>query len=164
MSASRDTLLARADRAGRFLENLLLAVLLFGLVGLASVQIVLRNVFSIGLAWGDGVVRLAVLWLAMLGAVAASRDGRNISINLANRWLPERLYRPAAALVDGFTAAAAGLFAWQAARFVADSRAFGDRLLDGAPAWVFQLILPVAFGLIAYRYLVRLAARLRGGP
>lgn len=164
MPAPRDPLLARADRLGRFLENLLLVAFLFGLVGLASTQIVLRNAFSLGISWADGVVRLAVLWLALLGAVAASRDGRNISINLAGRWLPERLTGPVNAVVDLFTAAVAGAFAWYSWTFVADSRAYGDLLLDGAPAWIFQVIIPVAFALIAYRYLLRCAARVRGSP
>lgn len=164
MPAPRDPLLTRADRLGRFIENLLLVALLFGLVGLASAQIVLRNAFSLGISWADGVVRLAVLWLALLGAVAASRDGRNIAINLAGRWMPERFRRPVNALVDLFTAGVAGAFAWYSWTFVADSRAYGDLLLDGAPAWIFQLIMPVAFGLIAYRYLLRCAGQVRPGP
>lgn len=151
----------KADRIGRLVENVLLAVLLFGLIALATTQILLRNVFSEGIAWADGLVRLIVLWLALIGAVAASRDGRNISINLAPRWLPERLARPVEALVELFTAAVAALLAWHAWRFVADSREFGDLLLDGAPAWIFQLILPIAFALIAYRYLLRCAGAVR---
>lgn len=164
MPTPRDPLPARAVRLGRLVENLLLVVLLFGLIGLATTQIVLRNAFSLGISWADGVVRLAVLWLALLGAVAASRDGRNISINLAGRWMPERLKRPVNALVDLFTAGTAGVFAWYAWAFVADSREFGDLLLDGAPAWIFQTILPAAFALIAYRYVLRFVNQVRGRP
>ena len=43
----------------------------------------LRNFFSIGFAWGDGLTRLAVLWLGLLGALAASRDGRHITMGAA---------------------------------------------------------------------------------
>lgn len=163
MPAQRDPLSVRADRIGRLVENLLLVAFLFALIALASTQIVLRNVFSAGISWADGSVRLAVLWLALLGAVAASRDGRNISINLTARFMPERFSRPVNALVDLFTAAAAGAFGWYAWAFVADSREYGDLLLD-APAWIFQSIMPVAFALIAYRYLVRFVGRIRGRP
>lgn len=164
MPAPSDSLLTRADRLGRFIENLLLVIVLFGLTGLASAQILLRNVFSSGISWADGLIRIAVLWLALLGAVAASRDGRNISINLAGRWMPERFRRWVLALVDLFTAGVAGVFAWHAWTFVATSREFGDRLLDGAPAWIFQAIVPIAFALIAYRYLVRVARHVRVPP
>jgi TRAP-type C4-dicarboxylate transport system permease small subunit len=50
-------------------------------------------------------------------------------------------------------------FAYFAFAFVRDSRAFGDTLL-GIPAWWLQSIMPVAFALIAYRYLVQAVARL----
>ena len=35
-----------------------------------------------------------------------------------------------------------------------DFRLFGDVLLGGTPAWLLQAVLPVGFGLIAYRYLL----------
>ena len=54
------------------LEAALLAVLLFGLVGLSGLQIVLRNGFDDSLVWIDPLLRLAVLWLGLLGAVAAA--------------------------------------------------------------------------------------------
>ena len=162
MPAPRQPLLAWADRVGRWIENLLLVVLLLGLVGVAASQIVLRNLFSQGLSWADGLVRIAVLWLALLGAVAASREGRHISINLAERWLPPRLKRPVHAVVDLFAAAVAGTFAWYAWTFVATSREFGDTLLIGVPAWPFQAILPAAFAIVAYRYLLRCAGHVRG--
>src|SRR5690606_33547420 len=67
---------SRLERLGRLLEDALIVLLLGALVVLASAQILLRNVFSMGLAWSDGLVRMLVLWLALLGALAASRDGR----------------------------------------------------------------------------------------
>jgi TRAP-type C4-dicarboxylate transport system permease small subunit len=52
-------------------ETVLLSVLLLGCIGIAAAQIVLRNVFSYSLYWADEWIRLAVLWLAMIGAMAA---------------------------------------------------------------------------------------------
>lgn len=161
MPATRHPWLERAERVGRWLENALLALMLGGLILLASAQILLRNFFSVGLSWADGLVRLMVLWLALLGAIAASRDHRHIAINLAERYLPAPVLRPIRLLVDAFTAVVAGVLAWHSLRFVLDSRAFGDVLLNGWPAWWFQSILPVGFALIAYRYALRLGARPR---
>lgn len=149
--------LRRAERWGRFLENALLVLLLAGLVVLASGQILLRNAFSIALPWADGVVRVGVLWIALLGAVAASRDRKHISIEVAARLLPGRWQVPAAALKNVITAAICGAFAWFSFKFVADSHHYGEVLLGDWPAWWFQAILPVGFGLIAYRYAVRAA-------
>jgi TRAP-type C4-dicarboxylate transport system permease small subunit len=162
LSSPRSSLVDRAEAIGRLVENVLLAVLLTGLIGLASYQILLRNVFAAGLPWADGLVRLAVLWLAAIGAVAATRDRRHIEINLIARALPDALRRLVAAGVNGFAAGVTGFLAWQSGRFVADSRAFEDTLLGDWPAWHFQLVLPVAFALMAWRFALACVSALRG--
>lgn len=163
MRIARHPWLARAEQVGRWLENALLLMLLGALVLLASGQILLRNLLSMGLPWADGLVRLIVLWLALLGAIAASRDHRHIAINLADRYLPKQIMMPVNFVVHAFTALVAGFMAWYSASFVLDSRAFGDVLLGGWPAWWFQAILPVGFALIAYRYALRAAGQLGAG-
>ena len=154
--------LTRAERWGRWLETALLTLLLSGLIVLASSQILLRNVFSTGLEWGDGLVRLMVLWLALLGAIAASRENKQIKIDLLSHSLAEPLQRVARITTDLFTAIVTGLLAWHSWRFVQDSRLYGDVLLTDWPAWIFQSILPIGFGLICYRYVVRAVQQLRG--
>ena len=52
--------------------------------------------------------------------------------------------------------------AWHAGRFVWQSYAFEDVLLGGLPAWWFQWVIPVAFALMAWRYLVFVVADLFG--
>jgi TRAP-type C4-dicarboxylate transport system permease small subunit len=144
------------------LETSLIVAVLGGLILLGAAQIVLRNVFSIGFAWGDGLARLAVLWLALLGALAASRDGRHITMGAVTRFLPQHLQTAAGVCADSFGAAVSGALAWYAAAFVADSREFGDLLLDGVPAWWLQAVMPVAFALMACAFVARAARRLVG--
>jgi TRAP-type C4-dicarboxylate transport system permease small subunit len=67
-----------------------------------------------------------------------------------------------AIVVDAFTAAVCGVLAYYSWTFVRDSRAFGDTLLGDWPAWLFQLVLPVGFALIAYRYALGCLRRLVG--
>lgn len=128
-------------------------MLFAALLGLSGTQIVLRNVFSSGLFWADELVRLIVLWLAVVGALAATRDHRHIAIELIVRALPDLLQRMTRSFVAVFATGVAGLFAWHSYRFVMDSREFGDTVLGDWPAWYFQLILPVGFALIAWRFL-----------
>jgi TRAP-type C4-dicarboxylate transport system permease small subunit len=170
LNEPRNSWWARAAEAGRLIENFLITALLSGLIVFSSAQIVLRNFFSTGFTWGDGSVRLVVLWLALLGALAASRDGRHITLGTATRWLPERWHAGAAICADFFAAAVSGVFAWYALAFVLDSREYGDVLLNDVPAWWLQAIMPVAFGLMACRFLMqgvnhvlRLAPRARTG-
>jgi TRAP-type C4-dicarboxylate transport system permease small subunit len=154
---------ARIDRVARNLETGLIVIILGGLILLGAAQIVLRNAFSIGFAWGDGLARLAVLWLGMLGALAASRDGRHITMGALARVLPPRLRVAAAVCADVFGAAVSAALAYASWQFVGDSREFGDTLLGDLPAWWFQAIMPVAFALIAWQFLVQAVKRLRGG-
>ena len=139
-----------------------MTVLLSGLILLASSQILLRNVFSTGLAWGDGLVRLMVLWLALIGAIAASRENKQIKIDLLTRSLSAPLQRVATVMTEVFTAIVTGMLAWHSLRFVQESRLYGDLLMDDWPAWIFQSILPIGFLLICYRYVLRAIRELIG--
>jgi TRAP-type C4-dicarboxylate transport system permease small subunit len=146
------SLLDRADRFGRFVENASLFIILAAMILLAAAQIVMRNALDTGLSWGDEALRLMVLWITMLGAIAAARDRRHIVIDVLSRMLPIGLQTWASLIVDSLSAGVAGILAWYAALFVTDSKAYGDLLLNDLPAWPFQLILPVAFSILAYRY------------
>lgn len=150
-----------AERLGRWVENALLALVLFTMIGLAVSQVLLRSVSGSGLAWADEALRLLVLWAAMLGAIAASRDNVHLRIDLLSRFLPTHWRRATAVLVDLFAAAVSAILAWYSWRFVAETREFGDQVLGTWPAWGFQAILPVAFTLIAYRYLAGLSRHFR---
>lgn len=134
-----------------------------GLILLGAAQIVLRNVFSIGFAWGDGVARLAVLWLGLLGALAASRDGRHITMGALARWLPPRPRLVAGICADAVGAVVSAALAWASWTFVGDSREFGDMLLGDVPAWWLQAIMPAAFALVAWQFVLAAVKRIRGG-
>lgn len=142
-------------RLGRTLENVALVTLLFSLIGLACAQILLRNAFSIGVPWIDELLRLILLWLAMIGAVAASREHKQIAIDVLSRFVPPRWLRWVEVLTSTFAAAVTGVLCFYSARFVQQSYEFEDVLLGDWPAWMFQIILPLAFGLMAYRYVLR---------
>lgn len=152
----------RVDRAARHIETWLIVAILGGLVVLGAAQIVLRNFFSIGFAWGDGLTRLAVLWLGLLGALAASRDGRHITMGAVTRFLPPRLQLIAGVGADWFAAVITAALARVSWAFVSDSREFGDTLLGDVPAWWLQSIMPVAFALMAVQFVARSIGRLRG--
>ncbi len=159
---SQSSWLTRAARVGLALENALLVALLGFLIVFSSLQIVLRNVLSIGVTWGDGLTRIIVLWLALLGALAASRDGRHIRMNALLQRLPPGLRLVTGVCSDVFAAVVSGVLAYLAFEFVRESRGDNDVLLGQFPAWWFESIMPVAFALIAYRFLLHAFGRKRG--
>jgi TRAP-type C4-dicarboxylate transport system permease small subunit len=144
----------KLEKAGRYAEDTVLMLILIGMILLAGAQIFLRNFFDYSLFWGDEVLRLMVLWLTVAGGLAASRMNKHISIEVLDRFLPARLQVITKVVIDLFTAGVCGLFAWHSARFVMGSYEYGDTLLKNTPAWMLQIILPVGFGLMAYRHLL----------
>ena len=152
---SRNTsILNKLEKAGTHAEDALLLIILISMILLAGTQIFLRNFFDASIFWGDEMLRLMVLWLTIAGGLAASRMDKHISIELLERFLPKRGQLLVKIVVDLFTASVCGLFAWHSARFVMDSYEFGDTLMKNTPAWMLQIILPVGFGLMAYRHLI----------
>ena len=147
--------LERAELWGRWFENILLSLLVIGLISLASIQIIMRNMLSMGFPWTDSIIRLMVLWLALAGGIAASRDKKHIAIDIVTRSLPPNVKWVADVIAHLFTSLVTGVIAWLSFRFVQDSYAFGDTLMVNWPAWVFQLILPFGFAVICYRYFLR---------
>lgn len=150
------------DRAGRWIENALMSLLLGGMILLAFGQIVLRNGFDSGISWADPVLRILVLWVGMLGAVAASRENRHITIDILNRLLSLRLRRWSEVIVAMFTAFICSLLAWYTFRFVQDEFQYSSFEVAGIPVWLWQSILPIGFGLIAWRYFIRTAQLITG--
>ena len=140
------------EKAGKAGEDAILVLILTTMILLAAGQIILRNFLDIGFIWGDEMLRMLVLWLAVGGAVAASRNDKHISIDVLNRFLPERTVLAVKVVVHLFTAVVCGVVAWHSLAFVQMSREFEDVLLGNVPAWVLQSVLPIGFGLITWRY------------
>lgn len=141
------------SRLGKAAEDAALVLLLGAMILLATTQIIMRNGFDAGFIWADETLRLMVLWLAMAGAVAASRADKHISIDVLSRFLPLRGRALARIVTNLFTSGICGLLAWHSWRFVSQSREFEDTLLGNMPAWWFQVVMPVAFALMSWRYL-----------
>lgn len=144
----------KLEKAGQYLEDSLLLVILVGMILLAGAQIVLRNFFDFSFFWGDEMLRLLVLWLTVAGGLAASRMDKHISVEVLDRFLPDKLQTPVKIIIDLFTAGVCALFSWHSTRFVMGSYEYGDTLMGSVPAWMLQIILPVGFALIALRHLL----------
>lgn len=139
------------DRA----ERGLLAVLIAAMVGLAALQILLRNLWQTGLNWAEPLLGMALLWMTMMGALAATGLGRHLAIDLAAALLPRRWSAGLARATSLFAAVVCGLLAWAAGRYVGFQREMDITMLLGAPVWKYFMVIPVVFWLMALRFMVR---------
>jgi TRAP-type C4-dicarboxylate transport system permease small subunit len=144
---------ARLLRGLHRAEDLLLALLLASLLGLALAQIGLRMFFDSGLEWAEPVSRMGVLWLALLGALGATRERRHIAIDALPRLLSPRWQRAAWALTQVATASLCGLLAWYGWGMVQLEREVPGLFVPGIPSWWPMLAFPAGFALMSLRFL-----------
>jgi len=135
-------------------EDALLLGLLLTMILVAVAQILLRNLSGGGLAWGDGLVRMLVLWIGLCGAMIASRTGNHIRIDLITRWVPESLKKIVSGTVEFFTALICSAVAWHSLRFVRMEYSAGGMAFAGIPVWVCESVIPFAFIVISVRYYI----------
>lgn len=136
------------------MESGLLAALLATMIGVAAFQVIARNLFDFGLLWGDGLVRVLVLWVTLLGGMVASRHDEHIRMDLVGKLLDERWNLVLRRVTSAFTALVCGLFAYHSARFVWLDYQDGVLAFAAVPAWVCETIMPVGAGVMGLRYLL----------
>ena len=136
------------------LEYLVLVFLLALMIGLAFLQIFLRVFFATGILWGDPLLRHLVLWVALLGAAMAAKEGKHINIDVISRLLPERGKTTIHALTDLFSAFICILLIQASLKFIRDEFQVGTLAFLKIPTWTVGIIFPIAFGLIALRFVI----------
>jgi TRAP-type C4-dicarboxylate transport system permease small subunit len=141
-------------------EKFLMGAMLSVMILLAFSQILLRNVFSTGISWGDPLVRYLVLWVGFIGASLATKEGKHITIEIFSRWFAGHgnLYLKAiSSLVSAFVC---GLLTFAGWTFVKNEAQMGTTTFLEIPAWIPQIIIPVTFALITLRFVFSFFAAL----
>ena len=149
--------MAFASRLIRVLERIeagALVTLLATMILLAVVQIILRNFFDTGILWGDGFLRVLVLWLTLLGAMVAARSNDHIRVDVLLRYMPERWGDVSARIAALFTSSICLFMAYASFRFVQFEYEDGLIAFGSVPAWVCEVIIPVAMAVMGVRYAV----------
>ena len=154
MRTEQATILGHLDRLGRLIENVFLVGLLGAMMVLSVTQIVMREIFNTGFVWAGELLKLMVLWLAMIAAIAAARDNRHIRIDALSHVLPGPAIRYTRVLVDLFGAAVCAVVAWQAWRYLQLEIEFEDTVLIDTPAWIAHAVVPASFAVMGYRFII----------
>ncbi len=136
-------------------EDGVLMLILVGMIFLAFLQILLRNVFGTGLVWIEPLVRQMLLWIALVGAMVATRDHNHITVDALSRFLPPgRIKSAVGALCDVFATVICGLLTYST--FLVFYREFQDpqlgNIMPGFPQWASLVTLPTAFGVMTLRF------------
>ena len=134
------------------LEEALLTTLLMTMILLACYQIALRWFTSGGLPWIDPLLRYLVLWGGLLGAALATSKGKHISLDIISYLTHGRTKQFLNIITEAFSTIIA-LFLFRATLlFISSEIEFGGNGLFGFPTWVWNLIFPIAFGMICLQF------------
>ena len=148
------SLIRQLDRVLARIESLLLIVTLTLMILIGFLQVILRNLFTSGLLWGDIFLRHLVLWIGFLGGSLATRENRHIKIDALARRLSlvwqKRFYR----ITHLVSALIVGLLVRAAYVFIADERSAGTTLFLDIPLWLFVSIIFIALIVMAFRFLI----------
>ena len=137
------------------LEEILLVFLVVLMVSLGFLQILFRNLISIGIVWVDPLVRHLVLWIALLGASIATRENRHISIDILSGYLSPAHQRRVQGGVQLFSAFICLLLVHPAIRFLQNDYQAGKILALGIPMWLSQSIMPIIMLVLGVRFLLQ---------
>jgi len=131
------------------------------MVLLAVVELGLRRAGG-SLPGAGPFVQHLTLWLGLLGAAVAAREGKLLSLATVEYLPAGRARRLAGVLAGAVGAAVAALLAAASVQLVASERAAGGEIALGVPLWVGQLALPVGLALVAIRLAWRADGRWPG--
>lgn len=135
-------------------ETFLLLFLLVSAILLACTQIVLRNVFDMGIFWADSALRIMVLWIGMVGAMFASRKKKHIRIDVLSHYLPIKFRNNIWRITELLTAVVCSIVAYYSIEFIQYEYIDGGIAFANIPVWLCETIIPVAFIIMALRYLI----------
>lgn len=136
----------------RRVEIALLALIVLGMVILSATQVIFRNLAGGGILWIDPTLRYLTLWIGFLGGAVATREGRHIQMDVLGRALPPRIRRLAVRMTHLAAAATCLVLAESAYRHLAAEYEYGSREFLAIPTWVLLSAIPLALGLMTYRF------------
>lgn len=104
--------------------------------------------------WSESFVRILVLWLTFLGASLLTMDNKHIRIDILSGVLPPLLqpFRDftlsiACMVVSVYMIKASADYVWM-------EWTFGGSLFLTVPIWIGQLIMPLGFSIILFRFFI----------
>ena len=154
------------DRVVATIEGWLIIISLSLMVALTFLLVILRALYThahlhwantiLGYVdWTDSLVRLLVLWVTFFGASLITRDNKHIKIDIMSAVLPAR-WLPVRELILSLACIAIAVFMIKASiEYVKIEMSFGGYIFLKLPVWIGQLIIPIGFSLLLYRFVLR---------
>jgi len=135
-------------------ENYLLFLLVMAMLGLSVSQIFLRNFFDFGIVWAESLTRLLVFLATMIASMVAARSLQHIRIDLIERYGSDSLKKIIPSAIHLLTALLCAFLVYYSSQFLLFEFDDGTEAFAGIPNWVFIVLMPIGFAIMALRYLL----------
>lgn len=136
----------------RQVENTLAVSALLTMAILPVLELVLRNIFGIGVPGATGYVQNLSLWVGFLGAMITSRERRHLNLAAGFLVVPRRAQGLATAFSAAISAVVASGLCWASLQFTLAETDSMVRIGGWLPTWVVIAVLPIAFAVITLRF------------
>lgn len=154
------------DRVLEKIEGWLIVLFLGMMVTLTFLNVILRALYTHAQAqwanlilghvdWAEPMARLLVLWVTFLGASLLTGDNKHIKIDLMPEVLPSKWIPLRDLILSIACVVVCALMVQASLGYLFLEIEFGGILFLNIPTWVGQLILPLGFSLILFRFLLR---------
>lgn len=139
-------------RAFDHVEDYTLVLMLGGLLAVAILQIIMRNLYGRSLAWGDFATQYLVVWAGFLGASVAAREKKHIVIDALALALPAGWKRWIKLITEWFSALICVVLFYSSIKYLQYEYTEGGDILGVFPVWALLTIFPICFGLMVIRF------------
>ena len=134
------------------IESFLLILILGVMIIFSVLQIILRSGFNSSLLWIDPLLRVLVLWSALIGGAKAAQIQKHITIDLFARFLPLPLETIRFRLLNSICSVLSFFLTVLAFRFLLTEKAFGEIAFLNVKMWHIELAFPFSFFLMGIHF------------
>ncbi|AWJ91609.1 TRAP transporter small permease (plasmid) [Azospirillum baldaniorum] len=134
----------------RRLPSVIAGTALAGLVVMTIVAVFARYLFDAPLHWGEEMSGLLMIWIIMIGAIVAERDGQHLEIPLFVDLLPTRIRAAVDLAISALSILVLGYAGWLGYLLAQSAQYKLTEILQISWFWI-DIAVPVgAAGLVAY--------------
>jgi len=138
------------------IESAIIVLFLFSVVFIATFQIIGRNLFQYTIPGLEVLLRALVLWITFLGASIATTRKRHIAIDALGRVLKPKTQMIVSIITGLLSIFVCILLASASWDFLQTEKQAGAVFVWGLQAWIVELILPIGFLLIGFKFFLKL--------
>ena len=152
-------MLTKLLRYLRWIESGALVALFAAMLIVACAQILARNFFGTGFIWGEELTRMAVLWITMIGGLAAVGQRSHIRIDLAERFVPKQWFPALGVVANLASSLVCFVLGYFSIKFVLWEFEDGYAGIGVIPSWILVSVIPFAGFAMGLRFAIQTFVR-----